>query len=86
LTVYDLIILAPAFLLLGDWSISHGDDHSAPLLQQLLYFCYPLFLIGPLARVTHVQLSVVAMAALLWVSWRVSSSSSRTTNTFSVSS
>jgi hypothetical protein len=86
LTVYDLIILAPAFLLLGDWALSHGDDQSAPLLQQLLYFCYPLFLIGPLARVTHVQLSVVAMAALLWVSWRVSSSSSRTTNTFSVSS
>jgi len=86
LTVYDLIILAPAFLLLGDWSLSHVDDHSAPLLQQLLYFCYPLFLIGPLARMTHVQLSVVAMAALLWVSWRVSSSSSRTTNTFSVSS
>ena len=65
LTVYDLIILAPAFLLLGDWALSHGDDESAPLLQQLLYFCYPLFLIGPLARMTHVQLSVVAMAALL---------------------
>lgn len=74
LTVYDLIILAPAFLLLGDWSLSHGDDHSAPLLQQLLYFCYPLFLIGPLARITHVQLSVVAMTALLFTCWRISTS------------
>jgi alpha-1,2-mannosyltransferase len=74
LTVYDLIILAPAFLLLGDWALSHGDDHSAPLLQQLLYFCYPLFLIGPLARMTHVQLSVVAMTALLWICWRISTS------------
>src|SRR4051794_22406232 len=54
LTVYDLIILAPAFLLLGDWSLSHGDNHPAPLVLQLLYFCYPLFLIGPLARITHV--------------------------------
>ncbi len=70
LTVYDLIILAPAFLLLGDWALSHGDDPSAPLLQQLLYSCYPLFLIGPLARITHVQLSVVAMTALLWICWR----------------
>ena len=86
LTVYDLIILAPAFLLLGDWALSHGDDESAPLLQQLLYFCYPLFLIGPLARMTHVQLSVVAMTALLGICWRVSSNSSRITTTFSVSS
>jgi len=74
LTVYDLIILAPAFLLLGDWALSHGDDQSAPLLQQLLYFCYPLFLIGPLARTTHVQLSVVAMAALLGTCWRIATS------------
>ncbi len=74
LTVYDLIILAPAFLLLGDWALSHGDDESAPLLQQLLYFCYPLFLIGPLARMTHVQLSVVAMTALLGICWRISTS------------
>lgn len=86
LTVYDLIILAPAFLLLGDWALSHENHHSAPLLQRLLYSCYPLFLTGPLARITHVQLSVVAMAALLWICWRVSSNSSRTTNTFSMSS
>ncbi len=86
LTVYDLIILAPAFLLLGDWALSHGSELSAPLLQQLLYFCYPLFLIGPLARITHVQLSVVAMTVLLWICWQISSNSSRTTNTFAVSS
>lgn len=75
LTVYDLIILAPAFLLLGDWALSHGGERSGPLLQQLLYFCYPLFLIGPLARITHVQLSVVALTALLWICWGISSSS-----------
>ena len=27
---------------------------------------------GPLARMTHVQLSVAAMTALLWISWRIS--------------
>lgn len=72
LTVYDLVILAPAFLLLGDWARTHGEQQVAPRIQQLLYLCYPLFLAGPLARITHLQLSVTAMTALLWISWRVS--------------
>lgn len=72
LTVYDLVILAPAFLLLGDWVRTHGEQQATPRIQQLLYLCYPLFLMGPLARITHLQLSVVAMAALLWISWRIS--------------
>jgi len=71
LTVYDLVILAPAFLLFGDWSLPHREEQAASQIQQLLYFCYPLFLIGPLARITHVQLSVVAMAGLLWLCWRI---------------
>jgi len=69
LTVYDLVILAPAFLLLADWFLAHRD--SAPWIAPLLYACYPLFLLGPLARITHLQLSVVAMTALLWICWRV---------------
>ncbi len=69
LTVYDLVILAPAFLLLGDWVLAHRD--SAPPILPLLYACYPLFLLGPLARITHLQLSVVAMTVLLWMTWRV---------------
>jgi Glycosyltransferase family 87 len=73
LTVYDLVILAPAFLLLGDWALGQHEQLFAFRIQQLLYLCYPLFLIGPLTKITHVQLSVVAMAALLWVCWRISS-------------
>jgi hypothetical protein len=69
LTVYDLVILAPAFLLLGDWAQAHRD--SALPVSLLLYVCYPLFLLGPLARNTHLQLSVVAMTALLWMTWRI---------------
>ena len=69
LTVYDLVILAPAFLLLADWFLAHRD--SAPWIAPLLYACYPFFLLGPLARITHLQLSVVAMTALLWICWRV---------------
>ena len=69
LTVYDLVILAPAFLLLSDWAVAHRD--SAPPVFPLLYACYPLFLLGPLARIIHVQLSVVAMTALFWMTWRI---------------
>ena len=72
LTVYDLVILAPAFLLLGDWALAHRDLGYASRVQQLLYLCFPLFLMGPVARITHLQLSVAAMTALLWICWRIS--------------
>jgi hypothetical protein len=65
LTVYDLVILAPAFLLLAN-ETAGSRRGAAKAVRFLLYLCYPLFLLGPLTRVTHVQLSVVAMAALLW--------------------
>jgi alpha-1,2-mannosyltransferase len=71
LTVYDLVILAPAFLWLGDWAMANGESGFAGLAQLLLYLCYPLFLLGPLARLTHLQLSVVAVTGLLWISWRI---------------
>lgn len=65
LTVYDLVILAPAFLWLGDWALANSGSRSS-LTQLLLYAAFPLFLMGPLARVTHLQLSVPVLAALLW--------------------
>jgi hypothetical protein len=74
LTVYDLVILAPAFLLLADWLIAHGSTaHSntpSGHAGTLLYLVYVLPLIGPLTRWTHIQLSVVAMAALFYVIWQ----------------
>lgn len=72
LTVYDLVILAPAFLLLSDWLIAEASHSSATPLGTLLYFVYMLPLVGPLARWTHVQLSVVAMTGSLYVVWRIS--------------
>jgi hypothetical protein len=71
LTVYDLVILAPAFLLLADW-IAALRDSSAGVLKLLLYFAYVLPLLGPLARWTHFQLSVPVMAGLLYEIWRLS--------------
>ncbi len=69
LTVYDLVILAPLFLLLADWRRSAAVD-DAPGLGILLYGCYLLPLTGPLARWTHLQLTVPAMVAALGMIYR----------------
>ena len=66
LTVYDLVILAPAFLFLADWASAQPSR----MAGWLLYACYALFLLGPLAKLTHLQLSVPAMFALLWICCR----------------
>jgi alpha-1,2-mannosyltransferase len=70
LTVYDLVILAPGFLFLGDWVMAQPPENDSTLVRFLLYLCYPLFLAGPVARVTHLQLSVITMAILLWRLWQ----------------
>jgi hypothetical protein len=70
LTVYDLVILAPVFLLLADWMMALPVGRSPRWLGTLLYLVYALPLIGiPVALWTHVQLSVIAMSATLVVLW-----------------
>lgn len=75
LTVYDLVILAPAILLLADWAIIHPD--SSRHLPALIYGTYLLPLAGPLTQWTHVQLSVIAMGALLLLIWRITKQADR---------
>jgi hypothetical protein len=67
LTVYDLVILAPAFLLLSNWIAIQPDDRTTPQLKLLLYLAYALPLLGSLARWTHLQLTVPVMLAILYV-------------------
>jgi hypothetical protein len=67
LTVYDLVILVPAFLLLSDWCIANPEDLATPRLKVLLYLAYVLPLLGPLARWTHLQLTVPVMLVILYV-------------------
>jgi hypothetical protein len=67
LTVYDLVILAPVFLLLSNWIAVQPDDSTTPQLKLLLYLAYALPLLGPLARWTHLQLTVPVMLAILYV-------------------
>jgi alpha-1,2-mannosyltransferase len=81
LTVYDLVILAPAFLLLSDWIANNLDHPVIPCLKLLLYLAFSLPLLGPLARWTHVQLSVPAMAALFYEIWSLGRKSAPVGNT-----
>ncbi|MGB8063907.1 MAG: glycosyltransferase family 87 protein [Candidatus Sulfotelmatobacter sp.] len=67
LTVYDLVVLAPAILILSDWLAGQHLTGEARRAGTLLYLVYALPLLGIVARYTHVQLSVLAMAALLFV-------------------
>jgi len=67
LFVYDLVILAPALLMVGDWAMGHQDDARAKRVQQLLYYSYALPLAGAVAQFTRIQASVIAMSALSWV-------------------
>jgi alpha-1,2-mannosyltransferase len=71
LTVYDLVILAPAFILLADWLAGQPLTPSTRRLGTLLYFVYMLPLLGFSARWTHLQLSVLAMAATLFLICRI---------------
>ena len=70
LIVYDMVILAPAFLLLSDWLIAQPPG-SARYLEVALYLGYLSPLAGgPIARWTHLQISVVLLSALVWIIWR----------------
>jgi hypothetical protein len=71
LTVYDLVILAPAFLLLSNWITTQPDHPATHHFKLLLYLAFVLPLLGPLARWTHFQLSVPVMAALLYEIWNL---------------
>jgi alpha-1,2-mannosyltransferase len=67
LTVYDLVILAPTFLLLSDWAVARYRKSGSGFIGTMLYLAYILPLAGPLLRGTHVQLSVVAMSILAYL-------------------
>ena len=69
LFVYDLLVLAPALLLLTDATLNAEPelDRSREVLQFLLYLAFVLPLIGPISRWTHVQLSVIVFVAILWI-------------------
>ncbi|HKU28209.1 MAG TPA: hypothetical protein VJQ54_22265, partial [Candidatus Sulfotelmatobacter sp.] len=70
LTVYDLVILAPAILLLSDELLAIPANAVSVRIATALYCVYLLPLIGPLAQWTHVQLSVIAMTVIVFYIYR----------------
>lgn len=64
--IYDLLALAPAFLILADWVVQNSQESSQQQLSVLLYLAFLLPLFGPVAYWTHLQLSVVVLAAIVW--------------------
>lgn len=69
--IYDLLVLAPLFMLLAHWLVENPGHPCTPVLRVLLYLAFLLPLFGPLARWTHLQLSVIAFTALLWTIHRI---------------
>ncbi|HET9407651.1 MAG TPA: glycosyltransferase family 87 protein [Candidatus Sulfotelmatobacter sp.] len=72
LIVYDMVVLAPAFLLLADWLIPLSAGRWKNWMLALLYAAYLSPLIGSLTQLIRVQLSVVAMAGIVFMIWRAS--------------
>src|SRR5580700_9178637 len=65
--VWGVVVVARAVLLLSNWIAIQPDDRTTPQLKLLLYLAYALPLLGPLARWTHLQLTVPVMLAILYV-------------------
>jgi alpha-1,2-mannosyltransferase len=61
---YDLLILTPALMVLADRALASTDP---PTPGFYILLCYALPLLGPLATVTGVQLSVLAFVVTLWL-------------------
>jgi hypothetical protein len=67
LFIHDLLVLAPAFLLLTNWILGNAQSVVSARLKILLYMAFVLPLLGPLSFWTHLQLSIVAFAGLVWI-------------------
>lgn len=65
LTSYDLIVLAPGFLLIGDWIVGNPAAEGLERTKWLLYLSYALPLFGPAIRDLHVQVAVPVFFLLL---------------------
>jgi alpha-1,2-mannosyltransferase len=67
LTDYDLVILVPALLFIGDSILLSPESTERDAARLLTYAAYFLPLFGPLLKAVHLQLSVPAYAALFLV-------------------
>ena len=66
LITYDLVLLTVPLLVFSDWVLRHPDHRLGPDISLLLVLLYFTPFSSHLARLTHVQISVVVMAVLAW--------------------
>jgi hypothetical protein len=74
LYVYDLIILVPVHLMAVEWAIGNSQHALAPAARGGVYFAFALPLLGVLAQIIRVQLSVVALTVLTVALWVITDS------------
>jgi len=71
LFVYNLAVVAPALLVIEDLLQARQAPERDSRIHWMVYGAFALPLFGVIAAVTHVQLSVLAMAALSWSLYRL---------------
>ena len=62
--VYDLVIVAPALVILAAWSLDGDERRSSSLIRLLVIAAILTPILGPLAAVTRLQLSVPILLGL----------------------
>ena len=70
LYIYDLVILMVAIAALARWLLDTPRAPEAPAIRVLLHLLWWAPLIGPLSRLTHLQVTPVLLATMLLVLWR----------------
>ena len=65
LYIYDLVLMAVPLACLAAWLVARQDPEDASV-KYLVYGLVWLPLLGPLAAITHVQLTSPTLVALLW--------------------
>jgi hypothetical protein len=68
---YDLILLAPVFFLLANWLVLSPGDSRGRALSTWLCLLVAAPLLGAFPAILRVQFSVTAMAAILFLLWRI---------------
>jgi len=70
LYIYDAVILAPALIVAIERARVLGETAAADAIRVAVYVLFVCLFLGPLSRITHVQLSVPVMAALFFAMTR----------------
>jgi hypothetical protein len=68
---YDLLLLAPVFFLLANWLVLASDDSRGSALSTWLCILVAAPILTGLPAILRLQFSVTAMAAILYLLWRI---------------